>query len=295
MPQFTPTREAGLARLGAVASALGRDYAAGRNTDRGPDAPGPSTSALSPWLRHGLVLDEEAIRAALDAHGAQGAGKFVERWRGAPTSRAGWRAARRCGTPTGTKCGATATGSPPSRACAASTTTPAPADRHRLLRRLGAGRRGARLAAQPCAHVVRVRLDLHLAPALDLGREFFLRHLLDGDPASNTLSWRWVGGLHTRGKHYVARAENIARYTDGRYDPAGQLDENPAPLPPDDVPPHRLPPSPPLAARPRAGSRCCCTRTTSRWTGWTSPAWTSRPWPASPPGPARPSAAARSP
>ncbi len=25
-----------------------------------------------------------------------------------------------------------------------------------------------------------------------LGAAFFLRHLLDGDPASNTLSWRWV-------------------------------------------------------------------------------------------------------
>ncbi len=33
-----------------------------------------------------------------------------------------------------------------------------------------------------------------------LGADFFLRHLLDGDPASNTLSWRWVGGLQTPGK-----------------------------------------------------------------------------------------------
>ena len=31
-----------------------------------------------------------------------------------------------------------------------------------------------------------------------LGADFFLRHLLDGDPASNTLSWRWVAGLNTR-------------------------------------------------------------------------------------------------
>jgi deoxyribodipyrimidine photo-lyase len=77
-------------------------------------------------------------------------------------------------------------------------------------------------------------------------RRVLPRHLLDGDPASNTLSWRWVGGLHTRGKPYVARAENIARYTEGRYDPAGQLDEHPTPLPPDEVPPHRLPPPPAL-------------------------------------------------
>jgi deoxyribodipyrimidine photo-lyase len=63
-----------------------------------------------------------------------------------------------------------------------------------------------------------------------LGAAFFMRHLLDGDPASNTLSWRWVAGLHTKGKHYVARAENIARYTEGRFDPRGQLDETPEPL-----------------------------------------------------------------
>ena len=62
-----------------------------------------------------------------------------------------------------------------------------------------------------------------------LGAAFFLRHLLDGDPASNTLSWRWVAGLHTRGKHYLARAENIRRYTQDRYHPAG-LDEGAGPL-----------------------------------------------------------------
>ena len=33
------------------------------------------------------------------------------------------------------------------------------------------------------------------------GAEFFMKHLLDGDAASNTLSWRWVAGLQTKGKH----------------------------------------------------------------------------------------------
>jgi len=65
------------------------------------------------------------------------------------------------------------------------------------------------------------------------GADFFYRHLLDGDPASNTLSWRWVAGLHTKGKHYLARAENIERYTEGRFDPKGQLNETAPPLPGD--------------------------------------------------------------
>jgi deoxyribodipyrimidine photo-lyase len=55
----------------------------------------------------------------------------------------------------------------------------------------------------------------------ELGADFFLRHLLDGDPASNTLSWRWVGGLHTPGKTYLATAENIAKNTNRRFSPTG--------------------------------------------------------------------------
>ena len=54
-----------------------------------------------------------------------------------------------------------------------------------------------------------------------LGADFFLRHLLDGDAASNTLSWRWVVGLHSVGKTYLARAENIQRFTNGRFAPKG--------------------------------------------------------------------------
>ena len=43
-----------------------------------------------------------------------------------------------------------------------------------------------------------------------LGAAFFMEHLYDGDPASNTLSWRWVAGIQTRGKHYLARSSNIS-------------------------------------------------------------------------------------
>lgn len=52
-----------------------------------------------------------------------------------------------------------------------------------------------------------------------LGAAFFLHYLLDGDPASNTLSWRWVSGLHTKGKTYLARAENVEKFTNGRFRP----------------------------------------------------------------------------
>lgn len=65
-----------------------------------------------------------------------------------------------------------------------------------------------------------------------IGADFFLTNLMDADAASNTLSWRWVAGLQTKGKHYLARASNIAKYTHGRFDPKG-LNESAQALPDD--------------------------------------------------------------
>ena len=50
-----------------------------------------------------------------------------------------------------------------------------------------------------------------------LGADFFLKNLLDGDAASNTLSWRWVAGLHTQGKHYLATEWNINKFSAKKY------------------------------------------------------------------------------
>jgi len=65
-----------------------------------------------------------------------------------------------------------------------------------------------------------------------LGAAFMYHHLLDGDAASNTLSWRWVGGLHTRGKIYVAKPDNIMTFSGGRWAPKkNELVLDPKPLP----------------------------------------------------------------
>lgn len=64
----------------------------------------------------------------------------------------------------------------------------------------------------------------------EIGADFFLSHLLDADAAANTLSWRWVAGLQTRGKHYLATAENIQKFTKGRFFPAGQLAREALPI-----------------------------------------------------------------
>ncbi|PHY13521.1 hypothetical protein CSW58_05155 [Caulobacter sp. B11] len=80
-----------------------------------------------------------------------------------------------------------------------------------------------------------------------LGADFFLRHLIDADAASNTLSWRWVAGLQTPGKTYLASADNIARNTHQRFAPKGlateavALTELPLPGPIDLVEQHVAP------------------------------------------------------
>jgi len=51
----------------------------------------------------------------------------------------------------------------------------------------------------------------------ELGARFFFKHLYDGDAASNLLSWRWVGGLHTKGKKYMFSPQNLKKFSNGRF------------------------------------------------------------------------------
>ena len=61
-----------------------------------------------------------------------------------------------------------------------------------------------------------------------LGAEFFMQHLYDGDTASNTLGWRWVAGVQTQGKHYLASEWNIKKFTNNRFNNI-RLNENAPP------------------------------------------------------------------
>ncbi len=241
------TRAAALDRLAATVPRAGRAYAEGRGTDAGPDAE-PTTTALSPFLRRRLLLEEEAVAAALAAHGPQAAERFVGEvfWRTyfkghLETHPAAWtgflaalaRERARMETSSGLR---------RAHAAAVGGTTGIEGfdDWARELVDTGWLHNHARMWFASI-WIFTLRLPW------ELGADFFLRHLLDGDPASNTLSWRWVAGLHTRGKAYAARAENIRRYTDGRFSPAG-LNEHPAPL--EEAEPPRLVPLPPPGAAP---------------------------------------------
>jgi deoxyribodipyrimidine photo-lyase len=62
-----------------------------------------------------------------------------------------------------------------------------------------------------------------------LGAEFFMKHLYDGDAAANTLGWRWVAGIQTPGKNYLASEWNINKFTNGRFKNM-KLNENAKPI-----------------------------------------------------------------
>jgi deoxyribodipyrimidine photo-lyase len=217
--EWEPTRSAGLRRLAAFVPKAGRAYAAKRNFDYGAGLH-TSVSALSPYIRHRLITEREVVAAVLQAHSPSAAEKFIQEvcWR---TYWKGWleqrpqvwteyleevatqRAALREDDALAAEIAAAERGDT-GIACFDSWA--------RELTETGYLHNHARMWF---ASIWMFTLKLPWA----LGADFFLRHLLDGDPASNTLSWRWVAGLHTRGKAYLARPDNIAEYTAGRFQP----------------------------------------------------------------------------
>ncbi len=212
---FTPTRSAGLARLNDFAPRAGRIYADGRNADHGPNARS-NVSVLSPYIRHRLITEEEVVAAVLARHSGAVAEKFVQEvlWR---TYWKGWLEMRPdVWSRFVTERDAVERGNGLIKAVAAAEAGTTGIDGFddwaRELTETGYLHNHARMWFASI-WIFTLRLPW------TLGADFFLRHLVDADPASNTLSWRWVAGLQTAGKTYLATADNIARYTGGRFSP----------------------------------------------------------------------------
>ncbi len=214
---FDPTHTAALTRLQRFIPRAGRDYASKRNFD---DA--AHVSSLSPYIRHRIIAEDAVLRATLARHSPQAAEKFIQEvywrtyWKGWLEQRPSvWTAYRadlnaainRVQTESGLR-------NEWEAACKGETGIECFDHWARELAATGYLHNHARMWFASI-WIFTLRLPW------TLGADFFMRHLLDGDPASNTLSWRWVGGLQTVGKTYLARPDNIAKYTNGRFDPEG--------------------------------------------------------------------------
>lgn len=252
MESLAPNRQAGLSRSAEFAGRSGPQYARSRNFDFGPDNRG-NVSLLSPYLRHRLILEQEVLGDVFERHSPASAQKFVDEifWR---AYFKGWLEQHpRVWTDY------SETLLKLLRELEADTA---------LLERYNSATGGntgidcfdawvAELQTTGYLHnharmwfasiwVFTLRLPWQL------GADFLIRHLLDGDPASNTLSWRWVSGLHTPGKTYLARVSNIANYTDNRFNPQGQLATSASPI--EKFPTHTMEPLPAADSLPPNGS-----------------------------------------
>ncbi|HSM29594.1 MAG TPA: FAD-binding domain-containing protein [Woeseiaceae bacterium] len=229
-PFTEATREAACRALQTFLPHAGAHYASRRNFDPGP-GDRRTVSRLSGYIRHRLVLEAEVLEAVLQHHGEAGASRFIEEifWRGYfkgwleqhPTVWTDYRATVRGLVDTLETKGDlrdryeaavnAATGIDCFDAWAAELVTTGYLHNH---------------ARMWFASIWVYTLGL----PWQLGADFFYRHLVDGDPASNTLGWRWICGLHTKGKTYLARASNIVACTGGRFDPGGRLAYEAPPL-----------------------------------------------------------------
>jgi deoxyribodipyrimidine photo-lyase len=217
LDNFPSTRNAALSRLTQFAPRAGHAYASGRNIDPGPEQAG-AVSKLSPYLRYRMLTEQEVVGAALGQHSLQAAEKYVQEvlWR---TYWKGWLEMRpSVWTQYQQERDRQLDSFPNARAIrsaeAGETGIEGFDDWARELVHTGYLHNHARMWF---ASIWIFTLRLPWA----LGADFFLRHLVDADAASNTLSWRWVAGLQTAGKTYLATADNIARFTNGRFVPKG--------------------------------------------------------------------------
>ena len=227
---FIPTREAGLKRLKEFAPLAGETYSNKRNFDFSSTKKN-SVSALSPWIKHRLITEEEVLIEILKYHSPHSAMKFIQEvfWRGYfkgwleqhPTV---WSHYNEKLIKEYTKL-----------------------ENNKFIKKsyMSAinGETGIECFDFWCEQLKstgylhnHVRMwfasiwVFTLKLPMELGADFFMLHLIDADAASNTLSWRWVSGLHTKGKAYAARATNIEKFTNGQFNPSGQLVEDISPL-----------------------------------------------------------------
>ncbi|MDA0768256.1 MAG: hypothetical protein O3A92_15715, partial [Verrucomicrobia bacterium] len=197
-PAFAATRAGALRQLEAFVPRSGR-----YSRDRNHVLPGHSNvSRISPAIRHGLLDIDECIAAVLTRYAPSTVEKFVQEllwrryWKSWLSLRPGvWNDYRRDLAALQSAPEHSTTRQRAARAAAGEGPVAIMNHFARELTTTGYLHNHARMwFAGWWIHLERLPWQL--------GADFFHRHLLDADPASNTLSWRWVAGLQTPGKTY---------------------------------------------------------------------------------------------
>ena len=246
---FKPSKKSAYSQLCDFLPKAGIDYAANRNYDNGAGEH-KNVSQLSPWLRLRMIPEWEVIRNVLERNNESGgAGKFIDEvcWR---TYWKGWLQLRpeiwddyldeleiQLNQWGNDKRYLSVINGQSGIECMDAWT--------KELIQTGYLHNHSRMwYSSIWIHT----LQLHWS----LGAAFFLTHLFDGDAASNTLSWRWVAGLHTIGKTYLARPGNVRKYTSNRFEVNEPLAENPLKITAKPLPKPRLIPH---LKKPQDGSK----------------------------------------
>lgn len=194
-----PSRQAAQARITAIRPA---DYARTRNHLEG------AVTGLSPYITHGLVTLPEVLAGVLSAHGPLPVQhKLVQELGWREFFRHAW-AHRGDGIlqslHVGPRPDAAYLQEVPADVCEARTGVPAIDQAVRTLYATGYLHNHARMWL--ASYLVHLR-QVHWR----VGADWMVAHLLDGDLASNHLSWQWIAGTGSH-KPYLFNADNVARF-----------------------------------------------------------------------------------
>ena len=221
---FIPTRASALEKLDYFIENGLKDYSKARNFDYGPDKR-DNTSCLSPYISHGVINEIEVIKKSLNKFSFSKNEKFIQEvlWR---TYWKGWLELRpNVWTDFLVELNSIKNKYKDNEnylnAIEGNTNIECFNYWVKELKDTNYLHNHTRMWF---ASIWIFTLDL----PWQLGAEFFLKHLLDGDPASNTLGWRWVAGIQTQGKHYLASEWNIKKFTNNRFNQI-KLNENATP------------------------------------------------------------------
>jgi deoxyribodipyrimidine photo-lyase len=216
---WTPAREAALSRLETFVSKAGALYKNERNYDYGTEY--NSVSCLSPYISRRMVTEDEIIKRVLTRHTYSSSEKFIQEvlwrvyWKGwLEMHPSVWSVYR---TKVEDYLSSFSSDARYRSAITGSTGIDCFDFWVNELINTGYLHNHARMWF---ASIWIFTLKL----PWELGAHFFYTHLIDSDPASNTLSWRWVAGIQTKGKYYLASKENIKKYTKNRFSPKGLFD-----------------------------------------------------------------------